>query len=1030
MSRRLCRSVVPALVIGVALLGMAGCDGADAGPGCSELELQACQAEPACEMIIGEAACLFGDGLGGLGSLYVGCRDAGDCATVETCAEEIDTGLLLLFPSACLPEGWTALDPADCCPDGVDSCGGLDQLTCEAAGDCVTVMGAPVDDVCADDFDSWMTVYAGCAASGGGAGAAITCGEQQGTGDRLYFPSTALPEGWVGLTDEVCCAATACEALDADGCAADASCAGLLGAPADEICGGDYTNWMSEALGCMSADAGCGDAETCAEEPGGGARMVFPSTCLPDGWTEVAWDECCAGPGCSELHAAACVDSESCAPILGAPAAEICAEDYASWMTVHAGCMDAGVGCGAAETCAQDPATGISLVFPSTCLPDGWTYVAWEDCCVAAPCEALDEAGCAAATDCVPVLGAPPEEVCADDYTHWMSVHSGCMSADLGCGDAETCGQDPATGETLVFPSTCLPGGWTTVAWEDCCVAPPCAELDEAACAAADGCSPLAGAPADEVCADDLSGSMSVHAGCMSSDLGCGGAETCAVQVATGTKLVFPSTCLPAGWEALGEEACCEDAPLTCEELDEAMCANANGCVAVKGAPAAGVCGGDYSEWMSVHAGCMSVGMGCDDVETCAQHPATGARLVFPDSCIPAGWVELPQELCCSTSGCAGLSWADCSADPTCAPTMGAPAFDYCAEDFSTWQSVYAGCMVADQACGEAETCAADPVTGATLVFPTTCVPEGWGAPEGGCCEPSWASLFACDVADDCVVMDMGCCDYCNGGWALAVADGQQEAATAQYGADHCGPVACTKKACSPWFAVCQEGMCALADEPGPVGCAALDGAACLAAAECAPIYGVPAAEACSGGDAAEIMGCMDGNMGCGDFPTCGQDPATGELVQFYDTCIPQGWGTAQSCCADPGGCAVGSEAPIAMLCIRGEAGADGEVLAEGAAASVQITPEGCWSSSCTTIHTAECSVSGGSGHLTAEGLFCLAPTGDDVCTPDCSGGGFASCGTPSLDAGSWTVSHGGLSVTFEVPSVIPYGGACAGSPF
>ena len=61
---------------------------------------------------------------------------------------------------------------------------------------------------------------------------------------------------------------------------------------------------------------------------------------------------------------------------------------------------------------------------------------------------------------------------------------------------------------------------------------------------------------------------------------------------------------------------------------------------------------------------------------------------------------------------------------------------------------------------------------------------------------------------------------------------------------------------------------------------------------------------------------------------------------------------------------------------------------------------------------------------------FCLEPTGGVICTADCNGGGFANCSWGGVEAGSYTATLGGLSVSFTVPSTVPPGGICDGSPF
>ena len=133
------------------------------------------------------------------------------------------------------------------------------------------------------------------------------------------------------------------------------------------------------------------------------------------------------------------------------------------------------------------------------------------------------------------------------------------------------------------------------------------------------------------------------------------------------------------------------------------------------------------------------------------------------------------------------------------------------------------------------------------------------------------------------------------------------------------------------------------------------------------------------------------------------------------------------------GGGANCQEAPIGKLCVRGEIDPQGnqEVLTAGGKVLFQLYPKGCFSSSCTTVHEASCSVVAGTSFSIA-GTFCLEFTSDVGmgCTPDCSGGGFASCDEPSVDAGMYTASIAGLSVSFEVPSSLPLGGTCSSDQF
>jgi hypothetical protein len=126
-------------------------------------------------------------------------------------------------------------------------------------------------------------------------------------------------------------------------------------------------------------------------------------------------------------------------------------------------------------------------------------------------------------------------------------------------------------------------------------------------------------------------------------------------------------------------------------------------------------------------------------------------------------------------------------------------------------------------------------------------------------------------------------------------------------------------------------------------------------------------------------------------------------------------------------------EAPIGKLCVRGEIDpqSNQEVLTAGGKVLFQLYPKGCFSSSCTIIHEASCLVVAGTS-FSITGSFCLEGTSamNMGCTPDCSGGGFASCEDPSVDAGMYTASIDGLSVSFEVPSSLPFGGVCSGDQF
>jgi hypothetical protein len=144
---------------------------------------------------------------------------------------------------------------------------------------------------------------------------------------------------------------------------------------------------------------------------------------------------------------------------------------------------------------------------------------------------------------------------------------------------------------------------------------------------------------------------------------------------------------------------------------------------------------------------------------------------------------------------------------------------------------------------------------------------------------------------------------------------------------------------------------------------------------------------------------------------------------------------TKRACVADAGDDAGGActrEMP-AKICVRGAmTTSSGEQIKVGDKVTVEVQPRGCFSSSCTVVHTASCTVTNPMQHV-VEAHFCVSSTvsAGVGCTADCSGGGVASCSpNAGLSQGQHTFTLGALSVTFSVPGVLPIGGECIGSPF
>lgn len=77
--------------------------------------------------------------------------------------------------------------------------------------------------------------------------------------------------------------------------------------------------------------------------------------------------------------------------------------------------------------------------------------------------------------------------------------------------------------------------------------------------------------------------------------------------------------------------------------------------------------------------------------------------------------------------------------------------------------------------------------------------------------EPLPAAFTTCEVAEDCKVVELGCCDSCNGGTAVAVRVDHEAEAVDTY-AQACDGIdmVCTEMACAPLYTECIENTCTL----------------------------------------------------------------------------------------------------------------------------------------------------------------------------------------------------------------------------
>jgi hypothetical protein len=76
-----------------------------------------------------------------------------------------------------------------------------------------------------------------------------------------------------------------------------------------------------------------------------------------------------------------------------------------------------------------------------------------------------------------------------------------------------------------------------------------------------------------------------------------------------------------------------------------------------------------------------------------------------------------------------------------------------------------------------------------------------------------WTS---CTTADDCTLLELGCCDHCNGGELLSVNKAHADEALAALKESPCTNVQCTERGCALEVATCTGGVCG--HQPVPQG--------------------------------------------------------------------------------------------------------------------------------------------------------------------------------------------------------------------
>ena len=116
-------------------------------------------------------------------------------------------------------------------------------------------------------------------------------------------------------------------------------------------------------------------------------------------------------------------------------------------------------------------------------------------------------------------------------------------------------------------------------------------------------------------------------------------------------------------------------------------------------------------------------------------------------------------------------------------------------------------CASATSPAGERTAAGAD-VTVRVFEPKEPALPEmSWGPP---LTPPAPDPMFACSETEDCVVIQLGCCDHCNGGSLLATTVSAMDEAYARFAETGCDETTCTERGCAiDYRPVCDRGTCA-----------------------------------------------------------------------------------------------------------------------------------------------------------------------------------------------------------------------------
>jgi len=159
---------------------------------------------------------------------------------------------------------------------------------------------------------------------------------------------------------------------------------------------------------------------------------------------------------------------------------------------------------------------------------------------------------------------------------------------------------------------------------------------------------------------------------------------------------MFPSTCLPDGYQAEPDYTACGQG---CPEYDEAGCAADDACQAIRSTD-------------GVFRGCDAADRSCPPVVTCGVSPSL--EVAEFGGCLPYGWSPAQSSDCSLAARCAELTTAAaCDAAGECMPIRDVDTHFYF-------------CMAGDVGCGQMLTTAYSSRENECVTFESTCLPPGW----------------------------------------------------------------------------------------------------------------------------------------------------------------------------------------------------------------------------------------------------------------------------------------------------------------